>query len=116
MVTNTTSELIESYITLNIWFLIHQDNKEVSAEQFALVFTEIGRLEDELRKAGVSDKAIQGLGDFASRQVKTPISELSENSQLRMMKIIYGGGAEWSTDPLPPKQSLERGGEDAENM
>lgn len=92
MVTETTKKFIEQYLTLTIWFQVHQDDKDISTEQFEAVLKEIGRVEDELRKNGVSESAIQKLNDYSEQLYKTPIDQLSSNAQLRISKIIFGAG------------------------
>lgn len=86
---------IEQYLTLTIWFRIHQEDKDISTEQFKAVLQEIGKVEDELRNNGVSVSAIQKLNDYSKQLYETPIDQLSPNAQLRISKIIFGGGARW---------------------
>lgn len=106
MVTEAIKKLIENYLTLIIWFMVHQDDKDISAEQFETVLQEIGRVEDQLKVHGVSQLAVDKLLDYARQIYEAPIDQLSENAQLRMCKIIFGAETHWANDPLPPKQSL----------
>lgn len=96
MVTEATKKLIEQYLTLTIWFRVHQDDKDISTEQFEAVLKEIGRVEDELGKNGVSETAIQKLNDYSEQLYKTPIDQLSPKAQLRICKIIFGEGTKWA--------------------
>ncbi len=88
-------KLIELYLTLVIWFLVHNEDKDISADQFESVLREVGRLEDEFRKNGVSQATINKLIDYAEELYKTPIDQLSPNAQLRISKIIFGEKTEW---------------------
>lgn len=96
MVTEATKKFIEQYLTLMIWFRVHQDDKDISTEQFEAVLQEIGRVEDELRGSGVSESAIQKLNDYSEQLYKTPIDQLSPNAQLRICKIIFGAKTKWA--------------------
>lgn len=90
MVTEAVKRFIEQYLTLTIWFRVHQDDKDISTEQFESVLQEIGKVEDGLRSNGVSGSAIQKLNDYSEQLYKTPIDQLSSNAQLRISKIIFG--------------------------
>ncbi len=107
MVTKHVRKLIENYLTLTIWFMVHENDKDISGEQFSAVLEEIGNVEDQLRSHGVSQRAIDGLLDYAHELYKTPIDQLSENAQLRLGKIVFGAGTHWDNIPPTPKQSLE---------
>ena len=96
MVSIEAKRLIEQYLTLTIWYLVHQDDKDISTEQFEVVLKEIGKVEDELRKNGVSKSAIQKLNDYSDQLYKTPIDQLPQNAQLRISKIIFGEGTKWA--------------------
>lgn len=96
MVTEATKKLIEQYLTLTIWFRVHQNDKDISTEQFESVLKEIGKVEDELRKNGVSESAIQKLNDYSEQLYKTPIDQLSRPAQLRISKIIFGSNTRWA--------------------
>lgn len=98
MVTEVTKKFIEQYLTLTIWFRVHQDDKDISIEQFEAVLQEIGRVEDGLRNNGVSESAIQKLNDYSEQLYKTPIDQLSRPAQLRISKIIFGAGTRWAKD------------------
>lgn len=98
MVTKATRKLIEQYLTLTIWFLVYQDDKDISTKQFEAVLQEIGRIEDELRKNGVSESAIQKLNDYSEQLYKTPIDQFSRSAQLRISKIIFGAGTRWADE------------------
>lgn len=106
MVTNHTQKLIENYLTLTIWFMVHEGDKDISGEQFSAVLEEIGSIEDQLRMHGLSQLAIDKLLDYAHELYKTPIDQLSENAQLRLGKIVFGAGTHWDNTPPTPKQSL----------
>lgn len=96
MVTEATRKLIEQYLTLTIWFRVHQDDKDISTNQFEAVLQEIGKVEDGLRNNGVSETAIQKLNDYSEQLYKTPIDQLSRPAQLRISKIIFGEGTKWA--------------------
>src|ERR1700756_1406289 len=96
MVTEATKKLIENYLTLTIWFMVHQEDKDIAREQFSAVLEEIGNVENSLRSQGVSQRAIDGLLDYAHELYKTPIDQLSENVQLRLGKIIFGANTSWA--------------------
>lgn len=98
MVTEATKKLVEQYLTLTIWFRIHQDDKDISTKQFEAVLQEIGKVEDEIRKKGVSESAIQKLNDSSEQLYKTPIDQLSPNAQLRTCKITFGTGTRWADE------------------
>ena len=95
MVSIEAKKLIEQYLTLTIWFKVHQDDKGTSTEQFEAVLKEIGKVEDESRKNGVSESAIQKLNNYGEQLYRTPIDQLSSNAQLRICKIIFGEGTRW---------------------
>lgn len=95
MVKPEVKKLIEPYLTLVIWFLVHNEDKNISIDQFESVLKEIDKLEDEFRLNGTSHSAINKLIDFAEELYKTPIELLSPNAQLRISKIIFGGGMRW---------------------
>lgn len=109
MVTDITKKLIEQYLTLTIWYMIHQDDKDISTGQFEGVLEEIGCVENDLRANGVSEAAIQKMLNYAEELYKTPIDRLSPNAQLRMCKIIFGAGTHWSADPHPLSKASEKG-------
>lgn len=96
MVKAEVKKLIEPYLTLVIWFLVHSDDKDISTDQFETVLQEIGKVEDELRNSGVSETAIQKLNNYGEQLYKTPIDQLSSNAQLRICKIIFGAGTKWA--------------------
>lgn len=96
MVKPEVKKLIEPYLTLVIWFLAHDEDKDISTDQFESVLNEIGRLEDEFRLQGVSQLTINKLIDYAEELYKTPIDQHSENAQLRIGKIIFGQGTRWA--------------------
>lgn len=98
MVSIEVKQLIEQYITLTIWFRVHQDDKDISTDQFEAVLQEIGKVENELRSSGVSESAIQKLNDYSEQLYKTPIDQLSPNAQLRICKIIFGEGTKWAEE------------------
>lgn len=106
MVTDHVKKLIEGYLTLTIWFMAHQEDKDILTEQFSAVLKEIGNVEDQLRMHGLSQLAIDVLFDYADKLFQTPIDQLSANAQLRICKIIFGNGACWDKTPPTPKQSL----------
>lgn len=95
MVKAEVKKLIEPYLTLTIWFLVHNEDKDISTDQFESVLKEIGRLEDEFKANGVSQLTINKLIDYAEELYKTPIDQLSLNAQLRISKIIFGEKTEW---------------------
>lgn len=96
MVTEVAKRFIEQYLTLTIWFRVHQDDKDISTEQFEAVLQEIVRVEDKLRENGVSESAIQKLNDYSEQLYKTPIDQLSKPAQLRISKLIFGQGTKWA--------------------
>ncbi len=98
MVNIEVKKLIEPYLTLVIWFLVHNDNQDISTDQFESVLKEIGRLEDEFRANGVSQSTINKLIDYAEELYKTPIDQLSRPAQLRISKIIFGAETRWAKD------------------
>ncbi|EKD84723.1 MAG: hypothetical protein ACD_38C00169G0024 [uncultured bacterium] len=117
MVTKHTQKLIENYLTLTIWFMVHQNDKDIDLKQFEEVLKEIGQVEDSLREKGVTQTTIEKLLDYAQELYKTPIEQFSENAQLRLGKIILGAGTHWDKTPPTPKQSLEeRKNSDAKAM
>lgn len=95
MVTETSKKFVEQYITLTTWFLVHQDDKKISEEQFEVVLQEIGKVEEGLRKNGVSESAIQKLIGCSKELYETPIDQLSQNTQFRILKIIFGNKTRW---------------------
>lgn len=97
MATEAAKKLIEQYLTLTLWFQVHQDDKDISTEQFEVVLQEIGRVEDELRNSGVSETAIQKLNDFSKKLHQTPIDQLTPNAQLKICKIIFGEKTKWDS-------------------
>lgn len=103
MVTETTRKLIEQYLTLTIWFRFHQDDKDISTEQFEVILQEIGKVEDELRKNGVTESAIQKLNDYSEQLYKTPTEQLSRPAQLRISKIIFGTQTKWADESRKAK-------------
>lgn len=96
MVKIEVKKLIEPYLTLVIWFLVHNEDKDISTDQFESVLKEIGRLEDEFRLNGVSQSIINKLIDYAEELYKTPIDQLSKPAQLRISKIIFGAKTRWA--------------------
>lgn len=86
--------------------MVHHDDKDIDLKQFEEVLKEIGRVEDSLRERGVTQTAIEKLLDYAQELYKTPIEQLSENTQLKLGKIIFGAGTHWDNNPPTPKQSL----------
>lgn len=95
MVSDPLKKAVEQYLTLTIWFRVHQDDKDISTEQFEVVLQEIGKVEEELRNSGVSESAIQKLNDYSEQLYKTPIDQLSRLAQLKISKIIFGEGTHW---------------------
>lgn len=108
--------LVEDYLTLSLWFCIHEDDNQIKLEEFKAVLAEIGRLEDELRSLDVSQTAINSLVDYIQKTSKTPIDQLPEAEQLRLARVIFGGETKWADDPHPPKQSLEKGESNAKTV
>ena len=96
MVKAEVKKIIEPYLTLVIWFLVHNEDKDISTDQFESVLREIGRLEDEFRISGISQPTINKLIDYAEELYRTPIDQLSSKVQLRISKIIFGEKTEWS--------------------
>lgn len=96
MVTEAIKNLVKSYLTLTIWFIVHQEDKDLSGKQFEAVLYEIGKVEDELIKNGISELAIQKLNDYSEQLYKTPLAQHSPNAQLKICKIIFGEGARWA--------------------
>lgn len=90
MATETSKKFVEQYITLTTWFLVHQDDKKISKEQFEVVLQEIGKVEEGLRKNGVLESAIQKLIGCSKELYETPIDQLPPNTQFRIFKIIFG--------------------------
>lgn len=113
---DTIKNTIEDYLTLTLWFCVHEDDKTISTEQFEAVLQEIGKVEESLRNLGVSQTAIDSLLDMVRVNAKTPIDRLSESEQLRLAKVIFGGETKWADDPHPSKQSLGKGDKDAKTM
>lgn len=107
MANKHTQKLIENYLTLTLWFMAYEEDKDVSGDQFSAVLKEIGNIEDQLRMHGLSQLAIDKLLDYAHELYKTPIDQLSENAQLRLGKIVFGADTHWDRTPPTPKQSLE---------
>lgn len=98
MVKAEVKKLIEPYLTLVIWFLVHNEDRDISTDQFESVLKEINRLEDEFRLNGVYQSTINKLIDYAEELYKTPIDQLSRPAQLRISKIIFGAETKWSED------------------
>ncbi len=98
MVNIEVKKLVEPYLTLVIWFLAHDEDKDILGDQFESVLNEIGRLEDEFRSNGVSQSTINKIIDYAEELYKTPIDQLSPNAQLRICKIIFGEGTHWADE------------------
>lgn len=92
MVSDSLKKIVEQYLTLTIWFRVHQDDKDISTNQFETVLQEIGKVEDELNSNGASKSAIQKLNDYSEQLYKSPIDQLSRPAQLRISKIIFGVG------------------------
>lgn len=90
MVTETTKKFIEQYLTLTTWFQVHQDDKDISNKQFEAVLQEIGKVEEDLSKNGVSESAIQKLIGCSVELYETLIDQFLPNTQFRMSKIIFG--------------------------
>lgn len=97
MVAEATKKLIGQYLTLTIWFRVHQDDKDISTELFEAVLQEIGKVEGKLSNSGVSESDIQNLNDYSEQLYKTPIDQLSRPAQLRISKIIFGEKTEWDS-------------------
>lgn len=106
MANKQTRKLIENYLTLTLWFMAHEEDKDISGDQFSVVLEEIGNIEDQLRMHGLSQLAIDKLLNYVHELYKTPISQLSENAQIRLGKIVSGSGTHWDKTPPTPKQSL----------
>lgn len=103
MVNIEVKKLIEPYLTLIIWFLVHKDDKYISANEFESVFKEIGRLEDKFRAHDVSQSTVSKLIDYAEELYKTPIDQLSRPAQLRISKIIFGTQTKWADESRKAK-------------
>lgn len=103
MVNIEVRKLIGPYLTLVIWFLVHNEDKDISTDQFESVLKEIGRLEDEFRLHGVSQSTINKLIDYAEELYKTPIDQLSRPAQLRISKIIFGTQTKWADESRKAK-------------
>lgn len=95
MVTEAAKNFIEQYLTLTIWFHVYQGDKNISTKQFGVVLQEVGRVKDGLRSGGVSETALQKLNDYSEQLYRISIDQLSPNAQLKICKIIFGGGARW---------------------
>lgn len=95
MANKHTQKLIENYLTLTIWFMVHEEDKDISGDQFHAVLEEIGNIENQFRIHGLSQLAIDKLLDYAQELYKTPFDQLPKNAQLRIGKIIFGEGTHW---------------------
>lgn len=87
--------VVERYVTLTTWFFLHQDEKSIKSKHFELVLNQIGTIENELAKYGVSQQGIERLIDYSENFAKTPLSKLSKQAQLRLCKLIFGAGTHW---------------------
>ena len=97
MITDKVRELLKKYIQLCSWFLIREDDKSISVEQFEAVLNEIGGLETQLLDNGVSEKALDRVVSYLRENLLTdkPINEMSEVQQLRISKAIFGEKGHW---------------------
>ncbi|OGG13504.1 hypothetical protein A2773_03290 [Candidatus Gottesmanbacteria bacterium RIFCSPHIGHO2_01_FULL_39_10] len=95
----TIKKLLKRYVQLTSWFVANESNQNLSVDQFETVLSEIGTVETQLFKGGVSlfaiDRIIKLVTDKNS--LDKPISELTEDQQLKLFKAIFGEEAEWQT-------------------
>lgn len=76
---------------------MHDGDNSISVEEYEKVANEIGRLETELIKQGVSDTAIERMIDLVKEYslADKPISSLTEQEQLKLFKAIFGEETHW---------------------
>ena len=95
----TIKKLLKRYVQLTSWFVANESNQNLSVDQFETVLSEIGTVETQLFKGGVSlfaiDRIIKLVTDKNS--LDKPISELTEDQQLKLFKAIFGEETEWQT-------------------
>ncbi len=89
--------LLKKYTYLCSWFIIHDGDNSISVEEYEKVLNEIGRLETELIKEGVSNTAIERMIDLVKEHslADKPLADLTEQEQLRLFKAIFGEEVHW---------------------
>lgn len=97
MIEAKARELIKKYIYVCTWFELKEVDRSINAEQFEVVLNEIGQLEMELNKIGVSDAAIDKIIAFVKNLYPAgmPISNMADDQQLWLLKMIFGGKGDW---------------------
>lgn len=97
MITPQVKELVKKYSYLCYWYELNDGNQSISVDQFEAVANEIGRLETELIKKGVSDSAIDKILAYIKENsfADKPIKDLTESQQLRLFKAIFGEDSHW---------------------
>ncbi len=80
------NETAKKYVYLCSWFQVKEADKTITVEQFESVLNEIGRLETDLVKCGLSNKAIQHLIDL-SKKVNLALKPMSALSQQELSSI-----------------------------
>lgn len=92
VISNKVRELVKKYTYLCSWFVMNDGDNSITVEQYEKVANEIGRLETELTKQGVSDTAIERMIDLVKEHILAdkPIEKLTEQEQLRLFKAIFG--------------------------
>lgn len=97
MISTEVRELVKKYTYLCSWYEMNDGNQSISVDQFEAVANEIGRLETELIKNGVSESAIDKILAYIKENslADKPIKDLSEGQQLRLFKAIFCEGSHW---------------------
>jgi len=92
-----TRNLVKKYTYLCSWFVMNEGNQSISVEQFESVANEIGRLETELIKNGVSKPVIDRILAYIkdNNLANKPINDLTEDQQLKLFKAIFGEDSHW---------------------
>ena len=100
MIKPEVKELVKKYTYLCSWYEMNDGNQSISVDQFETVANEIGRLETELIKNGVSESAIDKILTYIKNNnlADKPIKDLTEEQQLRLFKAIFGEGSHWQEE------------------
>lgn len=86
---------LNKYMTSVIWYLLNFGDQTIPRETFITMAKRIEESEDDLRVQGASSEAIRRLLNYCKKMTITPVDKLSTNGQLRLGKLIFGGGTKW---------------------
>lgn len=97
MISSEVKELVKNYTYLCSWYEMNDGNQSISVDQFEAVANEIGRLETELIKNGLSESSIDKILAYIKENslADKPIKDLTEVQQLRLFKTIFGEDSHW---------------------